>query len=66
MASWDLFLTDARIATMQGDVPGYGVIEDAALAITDGNIAWLGSAAERPGHDAEETRSLGNRWVTPI
>jgi len=65
MADWDLVLTDIRIATMSGDAPGYGVIEDGALAIADGEIAWLGPASESPGNDADETRSLGNRWVTP-
>ncbi len=65
MADWDLYLTDLRIATMRGDAPGYGVIEDGAMAIADGDIVWLGPASESPGHDAEETRSLGNRWVTP-
>ncbi len=65
MADWDLFLTDARIATMRADEPDYGVIEDAAIAIVDGEIAWLGAASDKPGHNASETRSLGNRWVTP-
>ena len=65
MANWDLYLTDIRIATMQENAPGYGVIEDGAMAIVDGEIAWLGPAADSPGHAADETRSLGNRWVTP-
>ena len=65
MADWDLYLTDLRIATMRADAPGYGVIDDGAMAIADGNIVWLGPASKSPGHNAEETRSLGNRWVTP-
>ena len=65
MADWDLFLTDARIATMRADEPDYGVIEDAAIGIADGEIAWLGAASDKPGHNATETRSLGNRWITP-
>ena len=65
MANWDLYLTDIRIATMQENAPGYGVIEDGAMAIADGEIAWLGPAADSPDHAADETRSLGNRWVTP-
>ena len=65
MADWDLLLTDARIATLRGDASDYGVIDDGALAIVDGEIAWIGPASERPGHDARETRSLGNRWITP-
>jgi len=65
MADWDLLLTDVRIATLRGDASDYGVIEDGALAITDGNIAWLGPLSERPENDARETRSLDNRWITP-
>ena len=65
MADWDLLLLDARIASLRGDAPGYGVIEDGALAVIDGEIAWVGPASERPGHAAQETRSLGNRWITP-
>jgi imidazolonepropionase len=65
MADWDLLLTDARIATMCAGVPEYGVIEDGALAISDGQIAWIGPLSEQPGNNATETRSLGNRWITP-
>ncbi len=65
MADWDLLLLDARIASLRGDAPDYGVIEDGALAVIDGEIAWIGPASERPGHAAQETRSLGNRWITP-
>ena len=63
MADWDLLLTEARIATMCGD--GYGEIDDAALAVKDGEIAWLGPMAELPEGDAVEKRSLGGRWLTP-
>ena len=65
MADWDLLLTDARVATMRADATDYGVIEDAAIGILDGEIAWVGVASEKPAHNALETRSLGGRWVTP-
>jgi imidazolonepropionase len=65
MADWDLLLTDARIATLRDDAPDYGVIEDGALAILNGEIAWVGPSSAQPGHDARETRSLDNRWITP-
>ena len=65
MADWDLLLTDMRIATLRDTTEDYGVIEDGALAIADGKIAWLGPLSERPANDARETRSLDNRWITP-
>ena len=58
-----LSLTNARIATMQpGGVP-YGAMEDAALLIENGRIAWLGPTADAP--PAEETADLAGRWVLP-
>ena len=65
MANWQLLLTDARIATMAADMPGYGEISDAAVAIDDGSIAWLGPQSELPEGTAESTRSLRGRWLTP-
>ncbi len=65
MADWDLLLTDARLATMCDGKPDYGIIEDAALAISDGAIAWLGAQCDLPEATAAESRSLHRQWVTP-
>ena len=65
MADWDLLLTDANVAGMQAGGAPYGIIEDAAVAIRDGAIAWIGPAGERPRGEAAETRSVGGRWLTP-
>ncbi len=65
MVDWDLLLTDARLATLRAGESDYGRIDDGALAIRDGRIAWLGAAAELPAEQAAETRSLAGRWLTP-
>ncbi len=65
MAQWDLLLTDGRLATLAGDAPGYGEIDDAAIAISAGSIAWAGPQAKLPSRSAAATRSLEGRWVTP-
>lgn len=65
LQEWDLLLTDVNVATMaEGDVP-YGALENAALAIADGRIAWLGPADELPDAHATETRDLSGHWLTP-
>lgn len=65
MTDWDLLLTDARIATMEHDAAPYGVIDDGAIAIADGAIAWVGSAASIPNNEVREARSLSGHWITP-
>ena len=65
MTHWDLLLTDARIATMERGVAPYGVIDNGAIAIADGAIAWVGSAASIPNNEVRETRTLSGHWVTP-
>lgn len=65
MTDWDLLFTDLRIATMQPDEPGYGIVENAALALADGVIAWVGPMREQPEARIAETRSLHGRWLTP-
>ena len=61
----DLLITDCRLATLvQGDEP-YGGIEDGAILIREGRIAWVGARADLPEHSAAETHSLDGRWVTP-
>ena len=73
MTAWDSLWTNARIATMapaghdsSGDDP-YGAIEDGAIAVAGGDIAWIGAAADLdraqaqgvPAHDA------GGAWIAP-
>jgi len=53
--------TNACIATMAADAPQpYGLVDDGALAVEDGRIAWVGPRAELPAqlgggtvHDAQ-------------
>lgn len=62
---WDLLLDNARLATMASGAVPYGAVEDAALAIRDGRIAWLGPRAQLPSRDAAQVRDLAGAWVTP-
>ena len=65
MREWDLLLTGANIATMAGGSAAYGVIENGAVAIASGEIAWLGPVADLPVGTATETRTLTGRWISP-
>lgn len=65
MASWDLLITAARIATMRRDDAGFGIIENGAIGIRDGVIVWVGDAAEATQQSARETLSLDAQWITP-
>jgi len=68
MPKWDLLLTDVQIATMV-DADGYGAVGSpdalAAVAISAGQIAWIGTAAMAREESADVVRSLGGRWITP-
>ena len=51
-----MLLTNLKAATMVG---GYGLIEDAAILIDGGRIAWVGPRSEAPsGHDATDCEGL--------
>jgi imidazolonepropionase len=65
MPRWDLLLTDVHLATMAEGAAAYGIVEDGAIAISGGNIAWLGAQSELPAAESRETRSLEGRWLTP-
>ena len=45
---WDSVWYDARLATMVEGECAFGLLENAAVAITDGRIAWIGSDANIP------------------
>lgn len=61
---YDLLLTHANVATMDGDRP-FGLIEDGALAVADGKIAWVGPSREAPEGRAARVRDLGGQVLTP-
>jgi imidazolonepropionase len=67
-ALWDSVWVDARIATMgaQTTVP-YGAIDDGAIAIREGHIAWVGERRALPAGAPDDSRvqSAGGRWITP-
>ncbi|MEM7433249.1 MAG: imidazolonepropionase, partial [Pseudomonadota bacterium] len=65
MHNWDVLITDANIATLDADASGYGELHGAALAIVDGNIAWLGSNADVPAHTAATEITAEGQWLTP-
>ncbi|GKW53916.1 imidazolonepropionase [Pseudoalteromonas sp. NCCP-2140] len=67
-ALWDLLITDANIATMDPAVDApYGTIENAAIAVKDGKIAWLGAQTDLPDFDALATPTVSakGQWLTP-
>ncbi|HEX7647064.1 MAG TPA: imidazolonepropionase [Noviherbaspirillum sp.] len=59
---WDALWTGVHLATMTG---GYGEIRDAAIAVRDGRIAWLGKRSELPPHQAAVEHDGKGCWLTP-
>ena len=56
----DLVITNVHLATM---VAGYGERRDAAIAVQDGRIAWLGAQEDAPA--APQTIDGAGAWLTP-
>ncbi len=58
-------LTHCTLATMTAP-DGYGLVEDAAIAVDAGRIAWAGPMADLPAAlRRREAEDLGGRLVTP-
>ena len=47
--SWDHLFRNVRLATLAAERERYGLIEDGALAVADGRIAWIGPQSRLPG-----------------
>ncbi|QBY03863.1 imidazolonepropionase [Thalassotalea sp. HSM 43] len=64
--SWQTVFINANIATMTQAATSYGTLENAALAIADGKIAWLGHMSVLPTlSDAVEVVDVHGMWLTP-
>ena len=69
---WDDLWTGAHLATMAAGDAGngvpYGTIENGALAVEGGRLAWVGAAKDLPGKPAELAKRVhdaGGAWITP-
>jgi imidazolonepropionase len=65
---WDRLFINARLATMRENMGPYGVIENAALGISKGRIAFAGPMRDLPGKPRDLCRfaeNVENRWITP-
>lgn len=65
MKDWDTVWQHVNLATMVTGGAPYGQIKDAAVAIKDGRIAWLGRRSDLPEHHSAELLSGNNAWITP-
>lgn len=60
---WDSLWINVHLARM---TDGYGEIRDAAIAVKDGKIAWLGAQSELPAeYGAAKTHDGKGCWLTP-
>ncbi len=64
----DTVFRGGGVATMRAGGGPYGAIEDAALWVRGGRVAWVGEHAALPAEALEPDTSvheLGGRWITP-
>ncbi|AXF86136.1 Imidazolonepropionase [Ephemeroptericola cinctiostellae] len=63
---WDALWRNVHLATMTDGSAGYGEILNGALAVKNGQIAWLGAEKDVPaGAQATETHDGQGAWLTP-
>ena len=64
---WQTLWLNVNLATMTAGAENYGTIENAALAVADGKIAWLGRQTELPNFDPEVLTVIDGKgaWLTP-
>ena len=60
MLQWDSLWINVHLATM---ADGYGEIRDAAIAVKDGKISWLGAQVDLPaGYQASVQYDGKGAW----
>lgn len=66
-SQWQTLFVNVNLATMSEGGSGYGAIENGALAVSDGKIAWLGKETDLPEHDKNTITVINgnNQWLSP-
>jgi len=66
-SDWQSLWLNIHLATMTEGSSGYGVIEQGAIAIADGKIAWLGQECDLPDYDNNKVAVIDGQgqWMTP-
>jgi imidazolonepropionase len=64
LARFDSIWQNARLATMTPGTAAYGAVDDGAIGVRDGRIAWIGRRADLPSREGQ-VHDLGGAWVTP-
>jgi imidazolonepropionase len=64
---WQTLFVNVNLATMSEGSLNYGVIENGALAICEGKIAWLGKEVDLPEYDTNAIDVIdgNNQWLSP-
>ena len=66
MQNPSVVLTSLRAATMVSGADPYGLIDEAALVLVGGKIAWVGAKADLPGeYAAMPVQNMSGRLITP-
>lgn len=64
-SNWDALWCNVHLATL-ADAEGYGEIRDAAIAVRDGRIAWMGARTDLPaGYQTKVEYDGEGCWLTP-
>lgn len=65
--AWQTLWTNVNIATMNDGSNSYGVIENAALAVSGNKIAWLGKMTELPAFNSDNLNIIDGKgaWLSP-
>jgi imidazolonepropionase len=65
---WDDLWINGRLATMRSGGAPYGAIEDGAIAVAEGRIAWVGGRKDLPARAerlARHMHDLAGHWLIP-
>jgi imidazolonepropionase len=66
MPDWDSLWINARLAPMVASSADWDEVDDGALAVADGRIAWVGAVDRLPEVPADcRIHDVGGRWITP-